>query len=137
MCFAIYSANLAYGKAYKPILDELGVTYTQYIAIVALWENDHQTVRGLGENLFLESNTLTPILKKLEAQGYVRRRRDPSDERQVIVSLTDAGRALREKALPMNLVAATGLPSDEFDKLQKAVVTLRDNLRDHAQQHAR
>jgi len=137
MCFAIYSANLAYGKAYKPILDELGVTYTQYIAIVALWENDHQTVRGLGENLFLESNTLTPILKKLEAQGYVRRQRDPSDERQVIVSLTDAGRALREKALPMNLVAATGLPSDEFDKLQKAVVTLRDNLRDHAQTHSR
>jgi len=137
MCFAIYSANLAYGKAYKPILDELGVTYTQYIAIVALWENDHQTVRGLGENLFLESNTLTPILKKLEAQGYVRRRRDPSDERQVIVSLTDAGRALRERALPMNLVAATGLPSDEFDRLQKAVVTLRDNLRDHAQAHSR
>ncbi len=107
------------------------------VAIVALWENDHQTVRGLGENLFLESNTLTPILKKLEAQGYVRRRRDPSDERQVIVSLTDAGRALREKALPMNLVAATGLPSDEFDKLQKAVVTLRDNLRDHAQAQSR
>ncbi|OBJ37743.1 MarR family transcriptional regulator [Mycolicibacterium mucogenicum] len=136
MCFAIYSANLAYGKAYKPILDELGVTYTQYIAIVALWENDHQTVRSLGENLFLESNTLTPILKKLESQGYVRRQRDPADERQVIVSLTDAGRALREKALPMNLVAATGLPSEEFDKLQKAVVTLRDNLREHAQTHS-
>ena len=67
LCFAIYSANLAYGRAYKPILEELGLTYTQYIAIVALWEEDHQTVSGLGEKLFLESNTLTPILKKLEA----------------------------------------------------------------------
>ena len=137
LCFAVYSANLAYGRAYKPILDELGLTYTQWIAIVALWEHDEQTVSGLGEKLFLESNTLTPILKKLEALGYVVRRRDPDDERQVIVSLTDAGRALREKALPMNLVAATGLPSDEFDKLQKAVVTLRDNLRDHAQTYSR
>ena len=99
LCFAIYSANLAYGRAYKPILEELGLTYTQYIAIVALWEQDNQTVSGLGEKLFLESNTLTPILKKLEAMGYLRRQRDPADERQVLVSLTDAGRRLREKGL--------------------------------------
>ena len=97
LCFAIYSANLAYGRAYKPILDELGLTYTQYIAIVALWEQDNQTVGGLGAQLFLESNTLTPILKKLETMGYLRRQRDPTDERQVIISLTDAGRRLREK----------------------------------------
>src|SRR3954447_22756474 len=128
LCFAIYSANLAYGRAYKPILEELGLTYTQYIAIVALWEEDDQTVSGLGEKLFLESNTLTPILKKLEEKGYLRRRRDPADERQVLVSLTDAGRRLREKALPMNLVKATGLSADEFPRMQKAVVALRDNL---------
>jgi DNA-binding MarR family transcriptional regulator len=128
LCFAIYSANLAYGRAYKPILEELGLTYTQYIAIVALWEEDHQTVSGLGEKLFLESNTLTPILKKLEATGYLRRERDPSDERQVRVTLTDAGRRLREKALNMNLVAASGLSPQDFPKLQKAVTTLRDNL---------
>jgi MarR family transcriptional regulator, organic hydroperoxide resistance regulator len=128
LCFAIYSANLAYGRAYKPILEELGLTYTQYITIVALWENDNQTVSGLGEKLFLESNTLTPILKKLEAMGYLHRRRDPSDERQVLVSLTDAGRRLREKGLGMNLVKASGLTADEFPKIQKAVVTLRDNL---------
>src|SRR3954462_6183805 len=128
LCFAIYSANLAYGRAYKPILEELGLTYTQYIAIVALWEEDDQTVSGLGEKLFLESNTLTPILKKLEAVGYLRRVRDPADERQVLVSLTDAGRGLREKLGARNLVKASGLSPDEFPKLQKAVVTLRNNL---------
>lgn len=127
LCFAIYSANLAYGRAYKPILDELGLTYTQYIAIIALWEEDNQSVGSLGEKLFLESNTLTPILKKLEALGYIRRRRDPADERQVRVSLTPEGRKLREKALPMNLVAAAGLGED-FPVVQKAVVRLRNNL---------
>ena len=128
LCFAIYSANLAYGRAYKPILEELGLTYTQYIAVVALWENDGQTVGSLGEKLFLESNTLTPILKNLETMGYVRRQRDPKDERQVVVSLTDAGRRLREKALPMNLVKESGLAPDEFAKMQKGIVALRDNL---------
>ncbi|HEX9449164.1 MAG TPA: MarR family transcriptional regulator [Dongiaceae bacterium] len=128
LCFAIYSANLAYGRAYKPILEKLGLTYTQYIAIVALWEEDNQTVSGLGEKLFLESNTLTPILKKLEGMGYLRRQRDPADERQVLVSLTDAGRRLREKGLTMNLVEASGLTPEEFPKMQKAVVTLRNNL---------
>ena len=128
LCFAIYSANLAYGRAYKPILEELGLTYTQYIAIVALWEQDNQTVSGLGEQLFLESNTLTPILKKLEGMGYLRRQRDPTDERQVIISLTDAGRRLREKGLTMNLVKASGLTPEEFVEMQKAVVTLRHNL---------
>jgi DNA-binding MarR family transcriptional regulator len=128
LCFAIYSANLAYGRAYKPILDELGLTYTQYIAIVALWEQDNQTVSGLGEKLFLESNTLTPILKKLETMGYLRRRRDAADERQVLVSLTDAGRQLREKRGGKNLVKASGLSPEEFPKLQKAVVSLRNNL---------
>jgi len=136
MCFAVYSANLAYGKAYKPILDKLGVTYTQYLAIVALWEEDHQTVSGLGEKLFLESNTLTPILKRLEAVGYVTRQRSPRDERQVVVSLTDAGRALREQGLEMDLVAATGLSPEEFRVLQKGIANLRDNLRAHVQENA-
>jgi MarR family transcriptional regulator, organic hydroperoxide resistance regulator len=126
--FAIYSANLAFGKAYKPILEELGLTYTQYITIIALWEQDNQTVSGLGEKLFLESNTLTPILKKLEAMGYLHRQRDSTDERQVVVSLTDAGRRLREKGLSMDLVNACGLTADEFPRMQGAVVTLRNNL---------
>jgi MarR family transcriptional regulator, organic hydroperoxide resistance regulator len=128
LCFAIYSANLAFGRAYKPILEELGLTYTQFIAIVALWEEDDQTVSGLGAKLFLESNTLTPILKKLESMGYLTRRRDPEDERQVRVSLTKAGRRLREKSLSMSLVKETGLPVEDFSKLQEAVANLRDNL---------
>jgi DNA-binding MarR family transcriptional regulator len=128
LCFAVYSANLAFGKAYKPILDKLGLTYTQYIAIIALWEEDNQTVSGLGEKLFLESNTLTPILKKLEAMGYVHRARDAADERQVRVGLTPEGRALRESAMNMNLRSATGLTPEEFPVLQKAVVKLRNNL---------
>jgi DNA-binding MarR family transcriptional regulator len=128
LCFAIYSANLAFGKAYKPMLEELGLTYTQYITIVALWEEDTQTVSGLGEKLFLESNTLTPMLKKLEVMGYLERQRDPEDERQVRVSLTKTGRRLREKALTMSLAEATGLAPDEFAKVQTAIVALRNNL---------
>jgi MarR family transcriptional regulator, organic hydroperoxide resistance regulator len=129
LCFAVYSANLAFGKAYRPILDALGLTYTQYITLVSLAERDHQTVRELGQGLFLESNTLTPILKKLEEMGHVSRARDAADERQVVVSLTASGRRLREQAAgSSNLVAATGLSADEFRTLQKAVARLRDNL---------
>ena len=128
LCFAIYSANLAFGKAYRPILDELGLTYTQYIAIIALWEEDNQTVSSLGEKLFLESNTLTPILKKLEGMGYLRRQRSAADERQVLVSLTEEGKRLRERGLAMNLRKATGLSAEDFPKMQQAVVTLRNNL---------
>ena len=128
LCFAIYSANLAFGKAYKPILEELGLTYTQYITIIALWEEDNQTVSGLGEKLFLESNTLTPILKKLEVTGYLERQRVPEDERQVRVRLTKDGRRQREKAQAMDLSEATGLAPDKFAKVQKAIVALRNNL---------
>ena len=128
LCFAVYSANLAFGRAYRKGLEDLGLTYPQWIAIVALWEQDDQTVSELGEKMFLESNTLTPVLKKLETMGYLRRQRDPADERQVRISLTDEGRRLREKGMHMNLVAATGLKPDEFARLQETVVTLRDNL---------
>jgi DNA-binding MarR family transcriptional regulator len=128
LCFAVYSANLAFGRAYKPILEELGLTYPQYITLVALWEEDNRTVGGLGETLFLESNTLTPLLKKLEAMGYVRRQRDPADERQVVVSLTESGRRLRDKVCSDSLVKATGLGPEEFSKLRRDVVALRDNL---------
>ena len=134
LCFAVYSANLAYGRAYKPILDELGLTYTQWIAIVALWEHDEQTVSSLGEKLFLESNTLTPILKKLEALGYLERRRDPRDERQVIVKLTAAGRALREKGAQRTLVQATGLDAAQFAAARRTMNEVRDNLLQHTRQ---
>jgi DNA-binding MarR family transcriptional regulator len=128
LCFAIYSANLTFGKAYKPILEALGLTYTQYITVIALYEEDQQTVSGLGEKLFLESNTLTPILKKLESLGYVNRQRDSADERQVRVGLTKQGRALREKAYSADLSEACGLSLGEFVDTRDAVLKLRDNL---------
>src|SRR3569623_3828263 len=103
LCFAIHSAILAFGRAYRKGLEDLGLTYPQWIAIVALWEQDGQTVSELGEKMFLESNTLTPVLKKLETMGYLRRQRDPADERQVRIRLTDAGSQLREKGMHMNL----------------------------------
>ena len=134
LCFAVYSANLAYGRAYKPILDKLGITYTQWIAIVALWEQDEQTVSSLGDKLFLESNTLTPILKKLEALGYLERRRDPRDERQVIVKLTDAGRALRGKGAQRTLVEATGLAPADFAAARRTMNAVRDRLIAHTQE---
>jgi DNA-binding MarR family transcriptional regulator len=130
LCFAVYSANLAFGRAYKPLIESLGLSsYTQFIAIVALSEEDNQSVGALGEKLFLESNTLTPILKKLEALGYVTRRRDPTDERQVIVSLTPEGRRVRETARSpqASLRVASGL-GDDFPIVQKLMVKLRDNL---------
>jgi DNA-binding MarR family transcriptional regulator len=129
LCFAVYSANLAFGRAYRPMLDELGLTYTQYIALVALWEEDDQTVSSLGEKLFLESNTLTPILKKLEALGFVERRRDPADERSVRIKLTPKGRKLQGELdrIGCEMFEAVGLGKD-FAKVQQAVVRLRDNL---------
>lgn len=127
LCFAIYSANLAFGRAYRPILEAHGLTYTQYVALVALWEQDDQTVGALGEKLFLESNTLTPILKKLEQSGFVERRRDPADERQVRIRLTAKGSALRGECFGEQLIEATGLGAD-FAAVQQAIARLRDNL---------
>ena len=127
LCFAVYSANLAFGRAYRPILEKLGLTYTQYVALVALWEQDDQTVGELGEKMFLESNTLTPILKKLEQSGFIERRRDPADERQVRIRLTPKGSELRSHKIGNELFDATGL-GDSFVDVQKSVARLRDNL---------
>jgi DNA-binding MarR family transcriptional regulator len=134
MCFAIYSTNLAYSRVYKPVLEQLGLTYPQYVTIISLWEQDRQTVKGLSESLFLEPSTLTPMLKRLEAMGYVRRERDMEDERSVRVSLTDAGRQLREKAFDYRetTAKASGLTPEEFRILQKAIVNLRTNLMEAA-----
>ncbi len=126
-CFAVYSANLAFGRAYQALLAPLGVTYTQYVALVALGEEDGLTVGVLGDRLFLDSNTLTPMLKKLESAGYITRRRDPADERQVRVGLTAAGRALVEKDVSAGLVEATGLGAD-LAAVQKSIARLRDTL---------
>ncbi|MEJ0086757.1 MAG: MarR family transcriptional regulator [Pseudomonadota bacterium] len=132
LCYAVYSTNLAFGRAYKPLLDKIGLTYLQYAALISLAEEDHQTVSGLGEKLFLDSSTLTPVLKKLEAMGYVTRKRNPQDERQVRIGLTKAGREVRQKAFSGRtaLVDATGLSPAEFTRLQRDLVTLRSSLLD-------
>jgi len=130
LCFAVYSANHAFNRVYKPLLDELGLTYPQYLAMVLLWEQNDQTVGSLGEKLFLESSTLTPVLKRLEALGHVKRTRDPVDERQVRVRLTERGRALRQKArdVPGCILDASGLELDELLRLQGEIVALRSAL---------
>lgn len=131
LCFAVYSAGLAFNRVYKPILEPLGLTYPQYLVMVALWEAEGQTVSELGEHLFLESNTLTPLLKRLEAAGMITRARDREDERQVRVWLTGKGRKVLEDAscVPGKILEATGLTVEQLSKLQRAISGLRDNLR--------
>lgn len=99
LCFPLYAASKELTRQYKPLLDPLGLTYTQYVAMMALWERDGITVGELGAKLYLDSATLTPLLKRLESHGYVQRERSKEDERSVIVTLTDEGHDLREKAV--------------------------------------
>lgn len=130
LCFALYSASLAMTKLYKPLLDELGLTYPQYIAMLALWEEDGMTVSALGERLHLDSGTLTPLLKRLESAELVARLRDVDDERRVRIRLTPAGRKLRTKAtrIPACVLDATQCSIPEILSLTQAVRGLRDRL---------
>ena len=130
LCFALYSASLAMTKLYKPLLDELGITYPQYLAMLALWERDGQTVSGLGERLSLDSGTLTPLLKRLEAAGLVSRVRDVNDERRVHVMLTAAGRRLKQRAaaIPACIVAATRCSLADVVRLTRELRDLRQRL---------
>jgi len=130
LCFAAYSTSHAFNRIYKPLLDAMGVTYPQYLVLVQLWAEDGQTVGALGTRLFLESNTLTPLIKRLESMGLVRRQRNPADERQVQVRLTEAGRALeaRAQAIPACIFEATGLTLPEVQRLTRDLTTMRDAL---------
>lgn len=130
LCFALYSASHAFTRIYKPHLDGIGLTYPQYLVMVCLWEKDDQTVGSLGDKLALESSTLTPLLKRLEALGHVSRSRDGDDERVVRVRLTPQGRALREPArkIPGCILAATGLDLADAVRLQREVAALRRAL---------
>lgn len=131
LCFALYSAALAMQAAYKPLLEPLGLTYPQYLALSALWAEDGQTVGQIGAALTLDSNTLTPLLKRLEQAGWVRRQRDTADERQVRLWLKEAGRALQERAagVPPCFLDRTGLDRDQAAALRDEVAALRDRLR--------
>jgi len=130
LCFAIYSTNLAVNRLNKRVLDKLGLTYLQYIVLVTLYEQNDQTVGDLGEKLFLDSSTLTPLLKRLETLGHLSRQRDPKDERQVRICLTPQGRSVRERAFEFRdeLVKAMGLSGAEFRHLREELVKLRTNL---------
>lgn len=130
LCFALYGASLAFSRRYKPLLDLLGLTYPQYLAMMALWESDHQPVKALGAKLNLDSGTLSPLLKRLEQAGYVTRQRGRRDERQVKISLTEAGSALRHKAFDVAVAMglATGCTQAEMARLREELKSLRDRL---------
>jgi DNA-binding MarR family transcriptional regulator len=130
LCFAVYSTAHAFNRFYKPLLDRLGLTYPQYLVMMALWERDGVPVKDIGERLFLDSGTLTPLLKRLEAAGLVKRSRSAEDERQVLIALTPQGQALKEKArtVPQAILAASACSVAELSAMKKDLVTLRDRL---------
>jgi DNA-binding MarR family transcriptional regulator len=130
LCFAAYSVSQAFNRVYKPGLDRIGLTYPQYLVLLVLWEQDGQTVNQVGKQLHLDSGTLTPMLKRLEAAGIVRRQRDTQDERQVRISLTAKGSGLKEQAAEARrgVACATGLPAGEIQALRDELMRLRDSL---------
>ena len=130
LCFALYSGSLVMTKLYKPVLSALGLTYPQYLVLLVLWETDAIGVGELGERLYLDSGTLTPLLKRMETAGLLLRARAADDERRVIVTLTTAGRALRRKAegVPRQVACATGCRLDEIAELTARLRALRSNV---------
>lgn len=130
LCFAVYSAMTAFTRVYRPLLDSIGLTYSQYLVMTALWEEDGLTVGQLGERLFLDSSTLSPMLKRLEAAGFVSRRRSAEDERVVRVQLTEAGRGLAGEARHAwdCVVGATGMESADITRLKTELEALRSTL---------
>ncbi|MEM6052058.1 MarR family transcriptional regulator [Erwinia sp. P7711] len=130
LCFALYSANLALHKLYRQLLTQLEITYPQYLVMLVLWERDDVTVSDIGERLFLDSATLTPLLKRLESAGLLHRQRSRKDERQVMVTLTEQGRELRSKAvnIPDTVFCATACDSETLSSLKTNLESLRDNL---------
>jgi len=130
LCFALHSTSLLMTKVYKPLLQALGLTYPQYLAMMVLWEEDGLTVGEISSRLLTDPGSLTPLLKRLEAEGLLSRTRSREDERVVVVELTDAGRALQDKAMgiPQCILGASCLELDQLRKLQSDLVALRANL---------
>ena len=130
ICFAVYSAAHAFNRVYKPLLDRLGLTYPQYLVMLVLWERDNVPLKTIGERLFLDSGTLTPLLKRLEAAELIKRTRSKEDERQVLIELTADGEALREKAksVPQSILAASACSVGELVAMKDEIVALRDRL---------
>ena len=128
LCFALYGASMAINRAYKPLLDALGITYPQYLVLAALWESDGQSVGAIAERLGLDSSNVTPLIKRMEGAGLISRQRNPADERQVVVSLTDAGVAMqtRSACLGQRLFQSSGLGVDKLIQLNRDVQGFRD-----------
>ncbi|HTD06845.1 MarR family transcriptional regulator [Undibacterium sp.] len=129
-CFALYSASLAMTKTYKPILEKIGLTYPQYLVMLVLWRQDNILVKDIGESLFLDSGTLTPLLKRLEAAGIIVRTRDQQDERQVRITLTAAGKQLKKaaKEIPLQIMCASGQTKEVLINLRSQLSQIRDDL---------
>ncbi|MDO9431364.1 MAG: MarR family transcriptional regulator [Phenylobacterium sp.] len=134
LCFALYAASGLVTRAYRPLLEPLGLTYPQYLVMLALWEQAPRTVKALGQALELDSGTLTPLLKRLETAGFVTRTRDAQDERRVQIALTKAGEALREKAaeVPTALACQLQLPLDEIVELKTTLQDLARKMKNRA-----
>ena len=130
LCFAVYSTAHAFNRVYKPLLDRLGLTYPQYLVMLALWERDGVPIKDIGERLFLDSGTLTPLLKRLEAAHLIKRTRSREDERQVLIALTPQGHALKDKAraVPQSILAASDCSVAELVAMKDEIVALRDRL---------
>lgn len=130
LCFSLYSTSLLMTKVYKPLLQALGLTYPQYLTMMVLWERDGMTVGEISTRLLTDPGSLTPLLKRLEAEGLLSRTRSKDDERVVIVDLTPQGRALRDQAesVPLNIVKASCHSSAELRALQASLLSLRKNL---------
>jgi DNA-binding MarR family transcriptional regulator len=130
ICFAIYSAAHAFNRVYKPLLDRLGLTYPQYLVMLVLWERDGVPLKEIGERLHLDSGTLTPLLKRLEQAGQIKRTRSTEDERQVLIGLTAQGHALKDKAraVPPSILAASECSVPELLAIKNEIVALRDRL---------
>ena len=130
ICLGIYTASLAIQRTYKPLLDKMGITYPQYLVLNLLWKEDGQTVGSIARDLSLELSTITPVLKRLEASGFVTRQRNPENEREVITSLTSQGKDLQFDAgcIASELLAKSDLSLEKIAEINKAVRILRDNL---------
>lgn len=130
LCFALYAASKALIKIYKPLLDKLGITYTQYITLLVLWEQDNITVKDLGKKLYLDSGTLTPLLKKLETMGIIQRTRASEDERNVFIKLTSKGVKMQNAALeiPEKAFCSTGLALEEALELKQKLNELMKKI---------
>ncbi|GGF95369.1 MarR family winged helix-turn-helix transcriptional regulator [Paenibacillus abyssi] len=126
LCFAVYACSREMTKLYHPLLKEIGLTYTQYVTMLALWEKDQVTVKELGARLYLDSGTLTPLLKKLESMGLITRSRHKADERSVIIALTKQGTEMKEKAreIPAKLYGQSGISLEEIHSLRQRITEL-------------